>query len=145
MRAHENLAHSDGQVCFADWAARIAVHRALAQLAGMPPSEPRRSSPYGAGQGGDVVHRLECAVDDLPDEVRVAFTLCALDRMPACDAAETLGIALDVVQRCSFRGRLQARRGVGVRFDEAESRVFGLTLSVADRVLGQVRALVAAP
>jgi len=137
VHAYENLASYDRQLRFGDWLSRIAIHGALASLQRgalpHPPERPRR-------RPLELVRQLEDAVDALPRRFRVAFTLCVLDQMPPNDVAQTLGVASDDVQVAAFRGRLRVRRELGMRFDDAESRAFGLDLAHADAMIQRVNA-----
>jgi hypothetical protein len=75
----------------------------------------------------------------LPEVVRVAFTLCVLDDMTPADVALSLGVDAESVRLSAFRGRLRVRRRIGMRFDDAEARAFGLDLASANAIMGQVR------
>jgi RNA polymerase sigma-70 factor (ECF subfamily) len=86
----------------------------------------------------DLVRQLEHAVDDLPDDFRIAFTLCTLDQMQASEVSEALGISVALVSLHAFRGRLKVRRALGMRSDDAEARAFGLQLSNVDAVIAAV-------
>jgi RNA polymerase sigma-70 factor, ECF subfamily len=138
VRAYENLSSYDRKLRFADWLGRIAVHGALASLkrVSKPPPAPAR-------QQRELVRQLEDAVDALPQTFRVAFTLCVLDEMGPAQVAQTLGVSEEAVRLAAFRGRLRVRRVLGMRFDEAEARAFGLDLASADEVMKQVRARLA--
>jgi RNA polymerase sigma-70 factor (ECF subfamily) len=124
--AYENLGSYDRRLRFGDWLSRIAIHGSLAALK-------RESIPPL------LVRQLEDAVDGLPQRFRVPFALCVLDEMFPKDVAETLGITPEAVRVGSFRGRLQVRRALGTRFDDVESRAFGLDLTTADEILRRVR------
>lgn len=135
VRAYENLSSYDRRLRFGDWLSRIAIHGALSVLkreSTPPPVERWR-------QHVELVRQLEAAVDALPQRFRIAFTLCVLDEMFPKDVAETLGVPVEAVRVCAFRGRLQVRRVLGMRFDDAESRAFGLDLVTANDVLRRVR------
>jgi RNA polymerase sigma-70 factor (ECF subfamily) len=140
LRAYENLSSYDRKLRFADWLGRIAVHGALASLKRVskpPPAESARR------QQRELVRQLEDAVDALPQTFRVAFTLCVLDEMRPAEVAQTLGVSEEAVRVAAFRGRLRVRRLLGMRFDEAEARAFGLDLASANEVMKQVRARLA--
>lgn len=135
VRAYENLGGYDRRLRFGDWLSRIAIHGAMAALkreSTPPPLERNR-------QHLELVRQLEDAVDGLPQKFRVPFTLCVLDEMFPKDVAETLGVSAETVRVGSFRGRLQVRRVLAMRFDDAESRAFGLDLATVDHVLQKVR------
>jgi RNA polymerase sigma-70 factor (ECF subfamily) len=134
VRAYESLPSYDRRLRFADWLCRIAIHGALARLKrGIRQKSERVRSPQQ-----DLVRQLEHAVDDLPDDFRIAFTLCTLDQMQASEVSEALGISVALVSLHAFRGRLKVRRALGMRSDDAEARAFGLQLSNADAVIGGV-------
>lgn len=134
VRAFENIAIYDRRLRFGDWVSRIATHGALATLrrhsTPPPPARPHRQQ--------DLVRQLEDGVDSLPESFRIAFALCVLDAMPPADAAEALGMGEDTVRLAAFRGRLRVRRLLGMRFDDAESRAFGLHLSSLNDIVRSV-------
>jgi RNA polymerase sigma-70 factor (ECF subfamily) len=139
VRAYENLASYDRRLRFVDWLCRIVIHGALAGL--------ERSSVQPAAERPrrrqlELVRQLEDAVDALPQKFRVAFTLCVLDEMVPTEVAQTLGVAVDDVRVAAFRGRLRVRRELAMRFDDAESRAFGLDLAHGSDVIQKVRARV---
>jgi RNA polymerase sigma-70 factor, ECF subfamily len=134
LRAYENLATFDRRLRFDEWLSRITIHGALARLR----RNHRVSSQRADVSSQELVRQLENAVDGLPDAFRIAFTLCVLDQMPTADAAEALGIPLDTLQYHAFRGRLSVRRRLGMRFDDAEARAYGLQLSSANGVIASV-------
>ncbi|HYQ18562.1 MAG TPA: sigma factor-like helix-turn-helix DNA-binding protein [Polyangiaceae bacterium] len=136
LRAFENVASYDRRLRFGDWLSRITLHGALAHLKREPSPvqvEPRR-------QQLDLVRQLEDAVDALPEAFRIPFTLCALDEMFPKDVAETLGVSVEAVRVAGYRGRLRVRRVLGMRYDDAEARAFGLDLASADEIIRNVRA-----
>lgn len=134
LRAYENLATFDRRLRFDEWLSRITIHGALARLR----RNHKVSSQRADVSSQELVRQLENAVDVLPDAFRIAFTLCVLDQMPTADAAEALGIPLDTLQYHAFRGRLSVRRRLGMRFDDAEARAYGLQLSSANGVITSV-------
>lgn len=137
VRGYENLSGYDRRLRFGDWLSRIAMHGALASLA--RGSTPPRVEPLRRRQL-ELVRQLEDAVDALPQTFRVAFTLCVLDAAGPAEVAQTLGMEPEAVRVAAFRGRLLVRRQLGMRFDDAESRAFGLDLASADDVIRKVRA-----
>lgn len=137
VRAYENLSSYDRRLRFGDWLSRIAMHGALASLnrgSILPRLEPVRRRQL------ELVRQLEDAVDALPQSFRVAFTLCVLDATGPSEVAQTLGMEAEAVRVAAFRGRLLVRRQLGMRFDDAESRAFGLSLVSADDVIRKVHA-----
>lgn len=135
VSAYDNVASYDRRLRFCDWVTRITIHSALASLKRDPaPPAPNQR------QQLDLVRQLEDAVDALPQTFRVAFTLCALADMLPKDVAETLGTSLEAVQVAGYRGRLQVRRALGMRYDDVEARAFGLDLASADDIIRNVKA-----
>jgi hypothetical protein len=49
-----------------------------------------------------------------------------------------LGMPVQALQVSAFRGRLRVRRKLGTRFDEAESRAFGLDWASAESIFRKV-------
>jgi RNA polymerase sigma-70 factor, ECF subfamily len=135
VRAYENLGSYDRRLRFGDWLSRIAIHGSLAAL-----KRESRTPPDRRRQHLELVRQLEDAVDALPQRFRIAFTLCVLDEMFPKDVAETLGVPVESVRVAAFRGRLLVRRTLAMRFDDAESRAFGLDLATASDILQKVRA-----
>jgi RNA polymerase sigma-70 factor (ECF subfamily) len=136
VRAYENLSSYDRKLRFGDWLSRIAIHAALGSLK-------RDAQPLAAPvrrQQRELVRQLEEGVDALPQQFRVAVTLCVLDDMMPAEAAQTLGVSEGAVRTAAFRGRLRLRRQIGMRFDEAEARAFGLDLTSANEIMVKVRA-----
>jgi len=135
VRAYENLASYDRRLRFSDWLSRIAIHGALASLerGSLPPAPARPPR-----QKLELVRQLEDAVDALPQKLRVAFTLCVLDDIAPAEAAQTLGASPEDVRLAAFRGRLRVRRELGMRFDDAEARAFGLDLALANEMFQKV-------
>lgn len=141
VRAFENIGSYDRRLRFGDWLSRITIHVALASLkrdgAPTPLEHHRRQL--------DLARQLEDAVDALPEDVRIAFTLCALDQMFPKDAAEMLGVPVEAVRIAGYRGRLRVRRRLGMRYDDAEGRAFGLDLATAEAIARHVRARLGLP
>ncbi|HKY35490.1 MAG TPA: sigma factor-like helix-turn-helix DNA-binding protein [Polyangiaceae bacterium] len=135
--AYANLSSYDRHLRFGDWVSRITIHGALVRL-----ERPNRASQRVKRPAQDLVRQLEDAVDELPESFRVAFTLCSLDEMPVHDAAETLGISPNLLMLHAFRARLQVRRQLGTRSDDAEARAFGLELNTALQLVGDALARV---
>jgi RNA polymerase sigma-70 factor, ECF subfamily len=135
VRSYENLSNYDRKLRFVDWLSRIAIHAALASL--KRGSNPPRPEPVRAQR--ELVRQLEDAVDALPEVLRIAFTLCVLDDMMPADVAQSLGADPEGVRLSAFRGRLRVRRQIGMRFDDAEARAFGLDLASANAIMRQVR------
>jgi RNA polymerase sigma-70 factor, ECF subfamily len=135
VRAYENLASYDRRLRFGDWLSRIAIHGALASLK----REPVTPAPERRRQHLELVRQLEDAVDALPQDFRIAFTLCVLDDMYPKDVADTLGLPVDTVRYAAFRGRLRVRRALAMRFDDAEPRAFGLDLAALNDIVDKVQ------
>lgn len=135
IRAYENLPSFDRRTRFSDWLARIAIHGAVARLRQL---EPRKGESRRV-RSQELVRLLEQAVDDLPERLRIAFTLCALDQISAEDAGLALGWSAAEARQSSFRGRLRVRRQLGQRFDDAEALAFGFDLGSAGEVIAAVQ------
>lgn len=137
VRAYESLSNYDRKLRFGDWLSRIAIHAALGSL--KRDAQQVLVAPLRRQQR-ELVRQLEDGVDALPQQFRVAVTLCVLDDMVPAEAAQTLGISEDAVRTAAFRGRLRLRRQIGMRFDDAEPRAFGLDLVTANEIMIKVGA-----
>lgn len=136
IHAYESLASFDRGLRFSDWLSRITIHGALGRL--KEAAVPKRASMRVSSQ--ELVRQLENAVDDLPERLRIAFTLCALDQTSPADAGQTLGKPSEAIRQSAFQGRLRVRRQIGMRFDDAEALAFGLDLGSANEVVSVVLA-----
>jgi RNA polymerase sigma-70 factor (ECF subfamily) len=157
VRAFDNLLGFERYSRFSTWLSWLAIHEGLVRLRRAPRErsaqavargERRRSgmeaieAPPPSLSDQQLARLLEQAIDRLPSEFRIVFTLRALDEMPAIEVAENLGLSSEVVDTRLFRARLRLRRALLRRFEDAEARVYDLALSrsqhVVESVLGRL-------
>lgn len=78
-------------------------------------SEPDWSSqsspvdPVQFAETGDLSRLLEAALAQIPDEQRLAVTLCDIQGLPLAEAAQVMEISLGTVKSRLFRGRAKLR------------------------------------
>jgi RNA polymerase sigma-70 factor (ECF subfamily) len=65
--------------------------------------------PVRFAETGDLSRMLEAALAQIPDEQRLAVTLCDIQGLPLAEAAEVMQISLGTVKSRLFRGRSQLR------------------------------------
>jgi RNA polymerase sigma-70 factor (ECF subfamily) len=65
--------------------------------------------PVRFAETGDLSRMLETALTQIPDEQRLAVTLCDIQGLPLAEAAEVMEISLGTVKSRLFRGRAKLR------------------------------------
>ncbi len=65
--------------------------------------------PVRFAETGDLSRMLETALAQIPDEQRLAVTLCDIQGLPLAEAAEVMEISLGTVKSRLFRGRAKLR------------------------------------
>lgn len=65
--------------------------------------------PVRFAETGDLSRMLEAALAQIPDEQRLAVTLCDIQGLPLAEAAEVMEISLGTVKSRLFRGRAKLR------------------------------------
>lgn len=65
--------------------------------------------PVRFAETGDLSRMLESALAQIPDEQRLAVTLCDIQGLPLAEAAEVMSISLGTVKSRLFRGRAKLR------------------------------------
>ena len=154
VQAYEELSGFEKTTRFSTWLTGIAIHQARGLLPRARSSvsgdreqfrqavrdETTASSRTQAQAVNDreLSRQLQIAIDELPQDLRLVYTLRALDEMSVAEAASTLGLEPDTVKSCYFRARLRLRRRLLMRFDAAEPRAFDLPLSRCDSVVAAV-------
>ncbi len=153
LRAFGQLDAFEARVRFASWLSQIALEEAQhhAQAAhGSVDRDPSRaptpdesggasaaSTPASAGRG--LARSLQAAIDRLPEELRIVFTMRVLEQMGSADVADIAALAVSTVNSRVFSARLALRRALGTRFDDAELQVFDFRLSCGERVIEAVQ------
>ncbi|MCO5220085.1 MAG: sigma-70 family RNA polymerase sigma factor [Thermomicrobiales bacterium] len=65
--------------------------------------------PVQFAETGDLGRMLEAALSQIPDEQRLAVTLCDIQGLPLAEAAQVMDISLGTVKSRLFRGRAKLR------------------------------------
>jgi len=72
-------------------------------------SQSQPVDPARFAETGDLSRMLEAALIQIPDEQRLAITLCDIQGLPLAEAAEVMQISLGTVKSRLFRGRAKLR------------------------------------
>jgi RNA polymerase sigma-70 factor (ECF subfamily) len=135
VRAYEHLGQFEGRARFSTWLTRIAVHEAAARrrrqrrMHPFDSSEhdtPERPEPQGAGRAERGLARAELgavladAVDALPEDMRLVFTLRVVQGLDTAETAACLSMTASNVKVQLHRARIRLRTGLArVLGDEA--------------------------
>lgn len=84
---------------------------------------------------------LERKVNELPENLRVVFTLRSVEEMSVEDIAETLGISRETVRIRHFRARSILRESLAREVDLAESDIFEFGGHCCDSLVASVLAI----
>lgn len=153
LLAYQNLGRFEGRSSFSTWLAKIAIHEATARRrkrrrgrerlpdlnepeAGLTAAGFNRLSP---SEDAAVQKELRCvlsnAVDALPPDLRVIFTLRMIERMTTSQTAEHLSISSSNVKIRLFRARLRLRSWIDDRIGEEARRLFMFNGARCDRMV----------
>lgn len=146
LRAYEHLSQFAGRSSFATWLTRIAVHEASARrrwrqrvrIVDMHETEtltmdlsPEADDEASTRELGDVLRE---AIDDLPGDFRIVFTLRLVEGLSTEDAAECLGLSPANVKVRLHRARLQLRQTVERRLGDEVRRLYQFDGERCDRI-----------
>ena len=147
LRAYEHLSQFAGRSSFATWLTRIAVHEAFARrrcrqrvrLVDMHETEALTMDPFTEAHDevstrelGDVLRE---AIDALPGDFRVVFTLRLVEGRSTQDADECLGLSPANVKVRLHRARSQLRQTVERRLGEEVRRLYQFDGERCDRIV----------
>jgi len=150
LRAYEHLDQFESRSLFSTWLTRIAVHEASARR-----RKHRRlrlattDSPWVAqpAAGRDAVeeaslkelgHVLAAAVDALPAELRIVFTLRMVERLSTEQTAESLELTPANVKVRLHRARRALQSWIDRRIGEEARRLYVFAGEDCDRVVRKV-------
>jgi RNA polymerase sigma-70 factor (ECF subfamily) len=128
LRAHSAIGAFRGESRFATWLYRIAVNsvRMRQRTARRRPAEllagvsahalesttaltQAHQGPEALVDSKTVTRRVREALDQLDEDQRAAIVLRDLEELTAAEAAQILGVSMDVVRQRAHRGRLTLR------------------------------------
>ena len=156
VNAYAHLRQFDRRAQFSTWLTRIAVNEAISRarkrgryqsldedapgasetsMSTQQPPDPERQA-----FTRELSTLLEAAVDTLPDGHREVFVLRDVEGLSTADAAESLGVSVDVVKTRLSRARAALRRQLFERAGMAASNAFSFQRPRCDRVVAAVMA-----
>jgi RNA polymerase sigma-70 factor (ECF subfamily) len=158
--AYRNLAEFEGRSRFSTWLVRIAVNKALdrrrrrSKLVALDPDSEERLTHDGTTPGWtrasedpeqhsarrQLAHRLEHAIDALPDDFRGVYVLRDIDGMSTQETAESLALPVNTVKTRLHRARVLLRERLLCDFDAAALEVFPFGDRRCDRLVAAVLA-----
>jgi RNA polymerase sigma-70 factor (ECF subfamily) len=156
VNAYAHLRQFDRRAQFSTWLTRIAVNEAISRarkrgryqsldedapgasetsMSTQQPPDPERQA-----FTRELSTLLEAAVDTLPDGHREVFVLRDVEGLSTAEAAESLGVSVDVVKTRLSRARAALRRQLFERAGMAASNAFTFQRPRCDRVVAAVMA-----
>jgi RNA polymerase sigma-70 factor (ECF subfamily) len=156
VNAYAHLRQFDRRAQFSTWLTRIAVNEAISRarkrgryqsldedapgasetsMSTQQPPDPERQA-----FTRELSTLLEAAVDTLPDGHREVFVLRDVEGLSTAEAAESLGVSVDVVKTRLSRARAALRRQLFERAGMAASDAFTFQRPRCDRVVAAVMA-----
>jgi RNA polymerase sigma-70 factor (ECF subfamily) len=156
VNAYAHLRQFDRRAQFSTWLTRIAVNEAISRarkrgryqsldedapgasetsMSTQQPPDPERQA-----FTRELSTLLEAAVDTLPDGHREVFVLRDVEGLSTAEAAESLGVSVDVVKTRLSRARAALRRQLFERAGMAASNAFSFQRPRCDRVVAAVMA-----
>jgi RNA polymerase sigma-70 factor (ECF subfamily) len=153
LRAYEHLGSFEGRSQFSTWLTKIAVHEAMGRrrkerrLRLVSPVEPRDESvfTYPVDRDGleeaslkELHHLLAAAVDSLPQELRVVFTLRMVEQLSTEQTADCLNLTQANVKVRLHRARAALQHWIDHRIGEESRRLYAFDGERCDRVVRNV-------
>jgi RNA polymerase sigma-70 factor (ECF subfamily) len=158
--AYRSLADFEGRSRFSTWLVRIAVNKALDRLRRRSrlvaldpetearPAESRRIASWSAASEDpeqhsarrELAHRLERAIDALPDAFRAVYVLRDVDGMSTQETAASLDLEVATVKTRLHRARGLLRERLLGEFDAGAIEVFPFGGRRCDRLVAAVLA-----
>jgi RNA polymerase sigma-70 factor, ECF subfamily len=158
IRAYKNLGQFEGRSLFSTWLTKIAVYEAAARrrkrrrLRLVAPVEsetdvmaftsrnPDASEEAGQKELGRV---LTCAVDALPSDLRVVFTLRIVEQLSTSQTAECLELTPANVKIRLHRARLRLQAWIDRQIGEESRQLYIFDGQRCDRIVKNVMSRIA--
>lgn len=153
LRAFRHLDQFEGRSAFSTWLTRIAVHEAAARrrtrrrLRLVTPRDAEIDSAASPGVARDgaeeaslkeLRHVLASAVDALPADLRLVFTLRLVERLSTKQTAECLNLTPSNVKVRLHRSRALLRSWIDQRIGEETRRLYEFAGEYCDHVVRRV-------
>jgi RNA polymerase sigma-70 factor (ECF subfamily) len=150
LRAFEHLRRFQGRCRFSTWLTRIAVHEAMnrrrklrrLKLVTSGDSGAQELASYSVVRDGleeasrnELRHLLASAVDSLPPELRLVFTLRMVERLSTEQTAESLDLSAANVKIRLHRARALLRTWIDRRIGEESRQLYAFDGARCDRVV----------
>jgi RNA polymerase sigma-70 factor (ECF subfamily) len=150
LRAFEHLHRFEGRSRFSTWLTRIAIHEAMARRRKqrrlrLIASDEAGDNPvlsYSVGRDGleeaslgELRHLLVSAVDALPMELRVVFTMRIVERLSTEQTARCLKLTPANVKVRLHRARSALQRWIDHRIGEESRQLYAFGGEHCDRVV----------
>jgi RNA polymerase sigma-70 factor (ECF subfamily) len=153
VRAYEHLGQFEGRSRFSTWLTRIAVHEAAARR-----RRQRRMHPFDASEhdtpdaaeggragepergliGSELGAVLTDAVDSLPEEMRLVFTLRVMQGLDTAETSACLSMSASNVKVQLHRARVRLRTRLSRAIGEEACRLHQFDGERCDRVVAGV-------
>ena len=160
LNAYVHLDQFAEKASFSTWLTKIAVHEALARSRRRGATErhivsisaddtashipTRVPDPEHQAFATELSSLLESAVDSLPEDHRIVFTLREIEGLSTAETAESLGISEESVKTRLHRAHAHLRSDLLARTGAATSAAFQFHLSRCNRVVAGVLEKIAA-
>lgn len=153
FRAYQHLQQFEGRSTFSTWLTRIAVHEAIARrrkrqnqqavVSGQAEAEGMEASGChrdGAREASlkELRHLLASAVEALPVDLRLVFTMRMIERMSTNQTAECLDLSTANVKARLHRARALLRSWIDQRIGEEARQLYVFNGEPCDRVVKNV-------
>jgi RNA polymerase sigma-70 factor (ECF subfamily) len=154
LRAYQNLGRFEGRSSFSTWLTKIAVYEASARrrklrrlwLRSASESEIDDMSLHSSHHNlstddasqRELRHVLSSAVDALPTDLRVVFTLRMVEHLSTIQTAECLDLTPANVKIRLYRARLQLRDTIDRQIGEESRQLFLFDGERCDRIVQAV-------
>jgi RNA polymerase sigma-70 factor (ECF subfamily) len=153
MRAYEHLGQFEGRSKFSTWLTKIAVYEALArrrarrrlrlaptderEIDAMGPPAAHRDASDAACQH-ELGRLLASAVDALPTELRLVFTLRMVEELSTNEAAECLDLTPANVKVRLHRARSALQSWIDARLGEEARQLYAFAGERCNRIVANV-------
>lgn len=153
VRAYEHLRQFEGRAQIATWLTKIAVYEATARrrkrrrlrlVASSEAETPPVESAVNSRDASDAASQHELrrvladAVDALPSDLRVVFTMRIVERVSTKETAECLGLTPANVKVRLHRARSQLRTSIDQRIGKEARQLFAFAGDRCDRIVANV-------